>query len=394
VLYDLGDRRAWLVDGVSALLHLVRASLEKDQSDHFSDLFLFKPDQLKEADPARVGKSAVISVLTNAINQSIPLYKKPDDDYEEVTTEEDGRRGKVSKKKVAYLRFKDRVEQAYHLLEQIIAYQSQVDSEDGIGFRVKYTPRRQLEGFNFMDVATDEDPFWPRVTTILPTGKGWIDLIRAIHAVTLFGYGFGELLKPLNGTPLCPSWMEVPKGLDYLAASVLELKEILSRMGSTTTNPWQLVDDIYWHNPDKVFEACQCASGPTAQKHCDRVQILLPARFPNLWTRKFRSPSNLGDRGAVIFGHSWKFPLRWGDSNDPEEGQPIIRPEELDESAQDSGLGSSINSSSHSGSNSIPALSFSSSNLAESEDSPSSATPASRSTKTLSALNLFKKDSK
>lgn len=35
VLYDVGDRRGWLVDGLSTLLHLVRASLQNDLDGNF-----------------------------------------------------------------------------------------------------------------------------------------------------------------------------------------------------------------------------------------------------------------------------------------------------------------------------------------------------------------------
>jgi hypothetical protein len=66
------------------------------------------------------------------------LYSKPDLSDEE-TTNEDCKPDDVSKKKKTYLRFTDRVEQIYHILEQILAHQAQVDAEDGIGFRVKYT---------------------------------------------------------------------------------------------------------------------------------------------------------------------------------------------------------------------------------------------------------------
>jgi hypothetical protein len=98
-----------------------------------------------EAATTHTGKAAAIAVLPNDTNKNLKLYSDEDKPDE------------VSKEKKTYLRFKDRVEQIYHILEQILAHQAQVNAEDGIGFRVKYTPRRQLEGFDFMDVATDEE---------------------------------------------------------------------------------------------------------------------------------------------------------------------------------------------------------------------------------------------
>lgn len=342
VLYDVNERRAWLVDGVSALLHLVRASLKQEQGDDFSDYFLFNPDQLKEADASRVGKSAAIYVLTTAMNQKLPLHKNADDEYEETTAEKGEEQNKTStsaKTKSTYYRFRNRVEEIYRLLEQIISYQSQASSEDGIAFKVRSSPREQLEGFDFMDVATDEDPFWPRVTTLRSTGKGWVDFVRDIQAITLFGKGFGELLRPLPGSPACPHWTEVPKGMDHLAASVSDLKDILDKHGSVTAGLWQLVDKIYWYSPDRLFEPCQCKENP-AQKPCDRVQVLLPARSLRRLTKNWKSPMALGDQGAVIFGHSRTIPLKWTDRGEVKEGDP----EDLSQSLGDINLGSGSSS--------------------------------------------------
>ncbi|KAF4980050.1 hypothetical protein FZEAL_3912 [Fusarium zealandicum] len=49
VFCDAGDRRAWLVDGASALLHLVRISLYMDENDPESTYdWVFHPHQLKD----------------------------------------------------------------------------------------------------------------------------------------------------------------------------------------------------------------------------------------------------------------------------------------------------------------------------------------------------------
>jgi hypothetical protein len=323
-------------------LYLTRASLKHEQGDDFSDSFLFSPDQLKEAEAPRVGKSAAIFVLTAAMNQNLPLHKNADDEVEETTTEKGSEQTKTTtsaKSKSTHYRLRNRVEEIYHLLEQIIAYQSQASSEDGIAFKVRSSPREQLEGFDFMDVATDEDPFWPRVTTLRSTGKGWVDFVREIQAITLFGKGFGELLKPIGQPGPCAWWKEVPTGMDHLAASVSDLNDILDKWGSTTKGLWQLVDKIYWHSPDRLFESCRC-TGDTSQKPCDRIQVLLPANSLRRLTRKWRSPATLGDKGAVIFGHSRTIPLKWGDRGDVKEGDP----EDLSESLRDISLDSGSSS--------------------------------------------------
>jgi hypothetical protein len=361
VLYDVGDRRAWMVDGVSALLHLVRASLKHNQEDDFTDLCLFDPKDLEEASAGCLGKAAAISVLINERNKNMKLHQGADDSFQEETTNEEGKVEKVTKRKTTYYCFKDRVDHIYHVLEQIIAHQSHVESQDGVGFKIKCSPRIQLEGFDFMDIASDEDPLWPRVTTLVATGVGWVDFARAMHAITLFGRGFGELFRSSSESQLCTHWAEVPKGHDYLAVSVPDLKDILRKRGCTLSNPWRLVDEIRWHNPEKLFEPCKSSKKSRTPKCCERVQVLLPSSFPSLWARSYRNPPHLEDTGAVIFGHNRKFPLRWGDSGDPEESEPSVPTLNVPMSPPDSGIGSSISSTPSSTSISQPSAAASSS---------------------------------
>lgn len=345
VFYDLRDRRAWLLDGASALLHLVRASLMHDKNDLFKDLFLFDEGSVQEPAVPFTGRHAAVQFLTNEVNMSLPLYAKPTETKAEETTTDAGARARVFSSTRRNYILKDRIEDIYDILEQIMSHQADVFSQDGVGFRIKTTLRRQLEGFDFMDVATDEDPLWPRVATINSRGRGWIDFTRALHAITLFGNGFGELLRPSHGLDTCFNCLtnvEVPKGEEYLAVCTSDLREIIKKRGSRKTSPWRLVDEIYWHSPDKAFEQCQCRKS-SVSKH-DRIQVMLPASLPRFWGRGFRSPSEIPKQGAVLFGHSWRFPLRWKDDGPPEEGEPQEDMEEIEACLHDSALGSSISS--------------------------------------------------
>ncbi|KAF2476948.1 uncharacterized protein BDR25DRAFT_348857 [Lindgomyces ingoldianus] len=369
VLYNVEDRRAWLVDGICTLLHLTRASLQNDLSDGFTDFSYFKLGQLKEADQTHIGKAAAIAVLSSVANQNLKLHRKPDESYDEETTKEDSSLEELTKTKKAYFYFKDRVQQIYHVLEQIITYQCQMDSEDGISFEMKPKTRKNLEGFDFMDVATGNDPLWRRVTTLKARGRGWVDFTRAIHAPTLFGRGFGEILGPLDDRS-CALWAAMPKKRDYLAVCCSDLNEILERHGDTETNPWRVLNDIYWHCPDKAVEPCRCVDG--SRSTCDRVQVLLPKSFRTLWTRGFWSPSWAGS-GAVIFGHSRKFPLKWLARGHPEEGEPEDTDDEPLPPSQDSGLGSSLGSTPQTESNGNPPSTPSSNNSSSGRTVPSSA---------------------
>lgn len=50
ILWDVEDKRGWLLNGASALLHLVRASLAQDMFDNkFGPLCLFSTKEFQEA---------------------------------------------------------------------------------------------------------------------------------------------------------------------------------------------------------------------------------------------------------------------------------------------------------------------------------------------------------
>ena len=343
LFYDVSTRRGWLVNGLGALVHILRASLRHDETDGFE--FLFKWDEME--DPPATWESvsareAAIIVLSSENNQKLPLWRKPESGANE--TDESGSNtpqadNKKTKEK-AFFRFKDRVEQIYRVMEQIVTHQSHVEEQDGVGFRVRLSPRRRLEGFNFMDIASGEDPIWPQETSISALGLGWVDLVRSLNAITLFGRDFGDLITPSaydSSAKMCPEWERLPKGKDYLAVSGSVLKDILKK-GNTDSTPWRLVDDVWWHNPHFSQDCVPCnretastalgrARGPLT--HTDRVQVLLPgSSIHKMNLKPFKGKGKgiasqpvppLPNTAALVFGHSLMLPLRWSDHGDPVE---------------------------------------------------------------------------
>jgi hypothetical protein len=153
-----------------------------------------------------------------------------------------------------YVCLKDRISDICHIIELIMASQDMVSSENGVSFRIKSTPRRQLEGFEFMDLAAGKGTLWPRVHTLHHWGTGWVDFTRAIHAVTLFGSGFGELLQPSAVERPCSAchWQAcLPREKDYLAVSTYELSRVIKSGGKRSSRPLRIVDNIHWYTPDK-----------------------------------------------------------------------------------------------------------------------------------------------
>ncbi|KAI6346850.1 hypothetical protein MCOR25_010958 [Pyricularia grisea] len=278
----------------------------------------------------------------------------------------------------------ERVEQLTLLLLQIVAYHKDRHAQSGIRFRPKKGLRHQLEGFDFRDVATKQDTISPKVATL--KCRGWTDFANTIHAVPLFGVGFGELLKPVTtegSAACCISTKSVPAGSDFLAAYGADLHALRKELEmEPQENPWEIAVDTYWHSPEGVaFTSCVCKNQTTqmranqrtaitsgiikgmdvainglfrrrANNPADRAQVLLSATFKRLFTPGLTSPSHIVLTGAVIFGHSWKFPLRWERQRDspPNYGEPDFADEddslEIAATLVDRGIGAGVSSSS------------------------------------------------
>lgn len=320
VLYDVGVKRAWLSNGLSALLHLVITSIKHNQTGIMRDILKFSLDQLKESGNPFGGKEAAWNILIDPQNLRQPLYTKPCETTTEETSKESGRQEVTLKSVTSEFTFKDQVSQIYHILEQIIAHQANTAFEDGVGFRVRRSPRRQLEGFNFMDVATDEDPILPVSTNIESAGWCWVDFLRGIDAITLFGSDFGPLIRPMNISLTdcrCLANRDVPVGSNYLAVCVSDLEAILSKR-DRAAHPRRLVDKVCWHSPEVTFVPCQCSMG-NEKNPAERTQVLVPESFLSVFDKGLRSPEDLPPQGAVLFGKNRNFPLRWFDHGDPEK---------------------------------------------------------------------------
>lgn len=334
ILFDAEDRKAWLLDGATALAHLLRASLVFDTEENGIELLnghesLYSPE-------AKSGQIRAVRMLLHEKNLDLKLWKNPDDEDMKIETRRPERRqpgipsresGTIETTRQTWYRIKDRVNLIFSMLEQLFNHQEDC-RPTGVGFRIITSPRKHLEGFDFLDVANGTGQIFPQAIKLQAHGCGWVDLCRDLRAITLFGRGFRELLQPTDlsahvpdgmGMEMqegCSRWRTLPNGMDYLATSNSTLRRILKRHGDIEQSPWRIVNRIYLHSPDEVFGRCHCAG-----RGCDRVQVPLPHSFLSKRSREcFRSPLELPPDGAVIFGHNTKYPLQWGDTGDPVVG--------------------------------------------------------------------------
>lgn len=342
VIYDVKDRRSWLVDGASALLHLTRTQLS---SEPYASTGLLDIGKFRYADP-KAGASGAKQALLDPQNREICIFEDSKTTTELKITVE-GATEQETRKVTNRWTYGDLVQQTYHILEQIEDRQIQMLASPSINLHV--SPREKLLGYGFMDIVDGRNILLPRVATLKRSGWGWVDFTRSIKAIALLGKGFGDMIAPTGETTrLCKYWSRVPTGQDYLVTCISTLEDISRQHGDRDPDVLQLANGISWHKPDKLFESCECESR-MRKMSCDRLQVPLPhcigLKRP---LEPFATRS-----GAVIFGRSRKLRWRWPSSGEPFEGGESEIDGEEDGEHTDSGLGESISSTSVSASANI-----------------------------------------
>lgn len=321
VLYDVATRCAWLVDGLSAVLHLVRASLEKDLKDFGEDSedFLYRSDQLHNAADHLDGPEAAYAVLRDRRNYLLELSVQELSYHgewtEDLTSAPCSAPKKEKKYKETYNFFKDRVVEISTSLEKIVDHMNNRNTEDGINFVLRAPRGNLLGGFDFMDIASNKDSFSAREMPLHLFGmeEGWTTLTSSLGAITLFGKDFGDLIRPvmlkdMRACNACGFGAAIPSGKDYLVTRSGLVESVLEESGDHTTHPWQIVEGLYWQTPNITFQVCGCMLTEGGQRQAleleDRIQVLYRSKFPALWKRG-RFLKSVQPHGAMIFGHSF-----------------------------------------------------------------------------------------
>ncbi|KAF5636038.1 hypothetical protein F52700_5352 [Fusarium sp. NRRL 52700] len=314
VFYDVEERRAWLVDGVSALLHLVRISLHLDINDPESAYdWVYDPSKLKDHWPGIGSRQAALQTLKNWENRALNVY---------IVDKQMGPNGVPVTK---FSTFEERVKRILHSMEKLIDRQTQAASQDGIKISQTLDPRRDVVGFDIVDVIDPAVPIYPRIQHLNSWGHGWIDLIPTIGITALFGRGFGDLIRTDEPDLICPSWRSVPVGKDYLAASISTMQMLhekrLLRMEPSLIGG-ELTKKITWVAAKEASLHCNCPKRQgngdvqAARSECNHNPVQFLAK--KWWSRTIPhglKPVHLGSldaEGAVIFGHS-VLGLRTGD---------------------------------------------------------------------------------
>lgn len=308
VFWDKEAERGWLVNGTSALLHLVRASLEYHENGAYSASYIFDKSKMNNNLQNQHQPNSAHAVLSDGGNQGLPIYPDKITQRRETCTDS----GTSSNTKIIeFFLFGDLVDKHMSALEDIIEQHPQLADRDGVNLKMQV--HAHLEGWDFFDFVSDHVPI-PRVAEIPALGRGWADFIRSIGAITLFGCDFGELIQPEASIGLCSRWTSLPTKNYFLAADAADLQRIMEHYGDSHSTPRRLAHDITWHSPADTCATCPCQQpNPKQSKrtnHVHPVQILFPSSGSRRRTSGQWEP---GQGGAVVFGYKLTHAYQWPD---------------------------------------------------------------------------------
>ncbi|KAH7067031.1 hypothetical protein BKA63DRAFT_425181 [Paraphoma chrysanthemicola] len=289
VLWDVQDQRGWLVNGSTALLHVLRANLEFRRRDEFGSGCLFEPRTMVEASEPGLSYSAS-QVLKNVSNRTLTVHQE-----DGTTSDERGN---------AILRLEALIEEFREALVKLGALQRKYNEITAM--QRSSGDSECLEGWDFRDLAIQRKDCYPRVSSPIPISQSWALLLRSLNAVTIFGRDLGDLIVPYKDCSPCGHWVQLPSKQYYLAALVFDLHKIMdNESGSEHTSPRTLTSDLEWHDSGEKYDSCSC-TGISTEKHADLVQLIGPLRSSQVQDGNTLA---LYERGAVIFGpqkETWK----------------------------------------------------------------------------------------
>jgi nucleoside phosphorylase len=238
------------MNGTTAFLHLLRASLELNRTGELKANCLFEQTHIQEAETPDQCSSA-LQVLLNADNGSLPIFR---DDP---------------------IRVKDRIEDFIYIFGAMFAWEEYSHGERPKATKLKGKTLELLEGWDFNDIATRKYPVIPRLENLWTSGRSWTELSQSLDVVTIFGRGLGELIQPVDANRLCKHWDRLPSERYYLAAMVSDVQRMMEDVHNRLDDPRSLFDEILWHHTDRPAEFCQC-SERDSKKHADVIEILKP----------------------------------------------------------------------------------------------------------------------
>ncbi|KAK4958980.1 hypothetical protein LTR10_003779 [Elasticomyces elasticus] len=250
VFYDVEEKRAWMVDGQDAVLHLSRA--------HLSSRF---------AEPAESGTSAELiqqfrhrGVVNGRWQTSSEVLCDPKNlrisvghTYQSVTSS--GDQGSSSHSTSPGMCFQDVVANNVQVLRDIVAYQEYIRElkKDQIRVGNPFGAKNQIVGFGFTDIVSLETRLRPRFAKLKFSGPGWKKYADKADSIYILGSGFGDLLPSTSDCTKCTG---VPPGYEFLVVSA----RMLQRLEDIRGISWGLPDVPVSAHENQRSISCHCAA--------------------------------------------------------------------------------------------------------------------------------------
>ncbi|KAM7222553.1 hypothetical protein V8F06_002047 [Rhypophila decipiens] len=299
LLYDTQDKRAWLVDTYSALMHLFRASLLNDREGRSKGLYWHSEDKPTPGHPTveqlfsdNAFKLAKLDYLEELEEEkkkkhegehegeheeepeedlgessSVPftILKSPKFCSQELRRQSDGPASKGTEADTAFYvadRISDLVE-GLEKIQDLVANSNKTGPKPAVG--ISTSSATVLEGYDFWDVARlgGAATLEPKSARLHEVAKGWLEFTRNIKAVALFGTGFHNILRPVveieKGSCKHCFWnIQMPRGKDILALTVADLEYLHREEWRTTDTRDRTVRMLFpWKDPAGCFNPCE-----------------------------------------------------------------------------------------------------------------------------------------
>ncbi|KAK2609523.1 hypothetical protein N8I77_003019 [Diaporthe amygdali] len=227
VLWDVDDKRGWLVSGDVVALHLLRAQLQLVPG---SDLDFSTLNHLGD------GSSSAYDVLSDEGNRRQVVWP-PRKTLKEKLDSPDNIGPAKGQGEVTKVVLGEVVDDICDVLRQLSDLTRPLNAHPGLSGQVQDWYERRwgtiMRGWDFNDIATGKSA--NVYVRKLNKDPGWMRMTRELGATFLFTCGLGEIIEPRVGS-CCPYFRTLPKGQNFLASNMEALKQIVVDYGGDPKN--------------------------------------------------------------------------------------------------------------------------------------------------------------
>ncbi|KAK3634401.1 hypothetical protein LTR56_015280 [Elasticomyces elasticus] len=257
VFYDTSGKRAWMVNGADALLHITRAYLTSPHAPparhHISERLAaqFVHRKVSTEKPQKA-----YDVLCDPSNLKIRICPE-----REAVANGETPRHLEHDEEPAGMCLENLVAHFGELLWEMRGHQHKVQTAQKGSVAVPKWPfMAKLEGFGFADVVSLQPLLQPRFAELNFFGPSWLKATDLAGTINIIGSGFGELIMSRDECQRCTG---VPPGRDFLTTSTELLRRLAEYTGGDCRNHLQLGRAIFWNKPDDAYGStesirCRC----------------------------------------------------------------------------------------------------------------------------------------